>query len=400
MPYKILSLDGCGTWALIQVRTLIALYGPNATGHQVLANFDLAAANSGGSLVLAGLVEDLSLSQIAQYFLDDTKRRSIFSPTSSIFDHVLEALLGMGPKYSTAAKLPALETLFPSTGTKQLYGIMNGVPGPGGAPVHLVITGFDYDRNRAVFFRSAAASAPDLGVGEPASVTLAEAVDASANPPVNYFDAPATFPGDASLGQYWDGAIAGYNNPALAAAVEALVLGQQATDLRILSLGTGNVAYPLAAPGTAPGPLEAARSTSGLAGDIKKLATSILDDPPDAATFVAHMLTGAGNGGLPPGAVSRIVRMNPLVSPLLDAGGALIPPTGWSAAQLNYLANLSLDVLTQSDVAYVDSYCSAWLADVAPNQPIRPDGATFDPWNPEIGYAKFSKAKAAWGVLF
>ena len=399
MPYKILSLDGGGSWALIQVRTLMALYGANAGGHQVLANFDLAAANSGGSLVLAGLVENLSLGQIAQYFLDDTKRRSIFSPTSSIFDRVLEALVHMGPKYSTAAKLPALESLLPTGGTKQLAGIMNGVPGPGGAPVHLVITGFDYDRNRAIFFRSAAASAPGLGVGEPASVTLAEAVDASANPPVNYFDAPATFPGDTSLGQYWDGAIAGYNNPVLAAAIEALVLGQQATDLHLLSLGTGNVAYPLAAPGATPGALERARSTSSLAGDIGKLATSIVDDPPDAATFIAHMVTGAGTGVAAP-AVSRVVRMNPLVSPLPGAGGTLVPPAGWSVAQLNYLSNMGFDAVAQNDVAYIDSYCTAWLAGLAPNQPIRPKGSAFDPWNPEIGYARFSDAMAAWGVLF
>ena len=54
MPFRVLSLDGGGSWALIEVRTLITLFGENATGHQVLRNFDLVAANSGGSLVLAG----------------------------------------------------------------------------------------------------------------------------------------------------------------------------------------------------------------------------------------------------------------------------------------------------------------------------------------------------------
>jgi hypothetical protein len=37
---------------------------------------------------------------------------------------------------------------------------------------------------------------------------------------------------------------------------------------------------------------------------------------------------------------------------------------------------------------------------VAPNQPIRANGITFDPSNPEIGYAKFSQAEAAWKQLF
>src|SRR5215472_15965977 len=157
MAYRILSLDGGGAWALIQVRTLINLYGANATGHQVLQKFDLAAANSGGSLVLAGLVEDLRLSDIAQYFLDETKRRSIFSPTSSIVDTVLARTLGFGPKYSAAAKLPAIERLLPTTGDAPLAGSMNQLNGPGGVPVHLLIVGFDYDLNRAVYFRSAAA---------------------------------------------------------------------------------------------------------------------------------------------------------------------------------------------------------------------------------------------------
>lgn len=397
MPYRILSLDGGGAWALIQLRTLMNLYGANATGHDVLSNFDLAAANSGGSLVLAGLVENLSLNDIAQYFLDETKRRSIFSPTASVFDNVLETTVGMGPKYSAAAKLPAIERLLPNTGDAPLAGCMNGVNGPGGAPVHIVIVGFDYDLNRAVYFRSAAANRVDLGVGEPAEVTLAGAVHASTNAPINYFDAPAVFPG--AVDQYWDGGITGNNNPVLVGVVEALVMGQQATDLRALSLGTATVSFPLAAPGTTPGPLEVARSTSSLAGDIKKLAMSIVDDPPDAATFIAHTITGGGIGLAPP-AVSRIVRMNPLIGPSPAVGGGWQPPAGWSVAQFQYLSTIDVDAVVQTNVSYIDSYCASWLGDYAPNQPIRPNGKAFDPSRPEVGYAKFSEARNAWAQLF
>jgi len=99
MPFRVLSLDGGGTWALIEVRALMHLYGKEATGHQVLGNFDLVAANSGGSLVLAGLVENLSLEDILQYFLDENNRRSIFSPTEKVGDDVLRGILGIGPKY-------------------------------------------------------------------------------------------------------------------------------------------------------------------------------------------------------------------------------------------------------------------------------------------------------------
>jgi patatin-like phospholipase len=163
MPFRVLSLDGGGAWALIEVRTLMTLYGEDAAGHQVLKNFDLVAANSGGSLVLAGLVENLPLGEILQYLMDENKRRSIFSPTTSLGDSVLRSTLGIGPKYSANAKLPAIERLLPRTGDSPLAGSMNGVVGPSGSPVHLLIVGFDYDRNRAVFFRSAAAARPGWG---------------------------------------------------------------------------------------------------------------------------------------------------------------------------------------------------------------------------------------------
>jgi len=167
MTFRVLSLDGGGAWALIEVRTLISLYGTNATGHQVLQNFDLVAANSGGSLVLSGLVEDLPLQDILQYFMNEDNRRSIFSPTQMIGDEVLHSILGVGPKYSAIAKLPAIERLLPKTGDEPLAGCMNKVPGPNGSPVHLLIVAFDYDRNRAVFFRSAAAGTPDWGRAKP-----------------------------------------------------------------------------------------------------------------------------------------------------------------------------------------------------------------------------------------
>src|SRR4051794_26260797 len=44
MAFRILSLDGGGSWALIQVRALIELCGEATQGHEVLRQFDLAAA--------------------------------------------------------------------------------------------------------------------------------------------------------------------------------------------------------------------------------------------------------------------------------------------------------------------------------------------------------------------
>jgi uncharacterized protein len=397
MAFRILSLDGGGAWSLIQARALANLYGAGAKGHAVLSQFDLAAANSGGSLILAGLVENLTLDEIAQYLLDENKRRSIFSPTNSVGDDALRSLTGLGPKYSARAKLPAIERLLPVTGNVVLGGGIKDVKGPGGAPVHLLIIGFDYDNNSAVFFRSAPAGSPSWGEGEPAQVTLAAAVHASTNAPVDYFDAPAEFPG--AIDRYWDGGVTGNNNPSIAAVVEAVVLGNSPGDLRVLSLGTASIALPLAIAGAPPSPLLAPRPTSSLATDLKKLATAILDDPPDAATFIAHVLTG-GKAGVPSPVVSRIVRMSPLVAPYPAAGGGWAPPAGWSLAQFQHLCSIDLAAIAQSDIGYIDDYCSFWLADRAPNQPIRANGVTSDPDEPEIGYAKFSQARAAWAVLF
>lgn len=397
MPFRVLSLDGGDSWALIEVRTLIELFGANATGHQVLQKFDLVAANSGGSLVLAGLVEDLSLQQVLQYFMDETNRRSIFSPTSMVGDDVLRAILGIGPKYSAIAKLPAIERLLPETGDEPLAGCVNSIIGPSGSPVHLLIVGFDYDRNRAAFFRSAAASSPSWGDGQPTDISLAGAVHASTNAPVNYFDAPAVLP--SAPDRYWDGGITGCNNPAVVAVVESLVLGHSPQDIRVLSLGTATVSLPLAAFGVPASPLEAPRPNSSLPNDLKKLATAIVDDPPDAASFIAHAMTG-GTSGLQAPIVSRVVRMSPLISPLPAASNTWTPPVKWSVAQFQYLCSIDMDAIAPTDVTYIDDYCTSWLRDEAPNQPIRANGSTFDPWNPEIGYAKFSDAKAVWTQLF
>src|SRR5689334_9790504 len=110
--YRILSLDGGGSWALIQVMTLIDLYsakrdGTDVTGHQVLKKFDLAAANSGGSLTLAGLIMNWSLSDLLGLFMRQSMREQIFVATSFIADPIahLTNLVDFGPKYDTAAKL-------------------------------------------------------------------------------------------------------------------------------------------------------------------------------------------------------------------------------------------------------------------------------------------------------
>jgi len=392
MPYKILTLDGGGVWALIEVKTLITMFGGAMRGNQVLAEFDMVAANSGGSIVLGGLLENVTLQDLLAYFMDPANRNAIFSPTASGLDKALEGLLHFGPKYSAPAKLPALETLMPQTGNKALRGINAGLTGPGGDPVRLLIAGFDYDRNLGTWFRSSPVETPCLGIANAPDITLAEAIHASTNAPVNYFDGPATFPARAV--RYWDGGVSGHNNPVLAAVTEALVLGIPPLRIAALSLGTGTVRLPPSIQGQPASPFYAPWQASNLAGDLAKIAGSILDDPPDSASFIAHVMTG-GVTNPPPGAPSRIVRMNPVIAPIAGAAGPQ-PPGGMTVAQFQYLCGIGIDALQPNEVNAIAAYADLWLAGQAPNQPIHTDeGAP----PVTIGAATFAAALEAWNTI-
>ena len=97
------------------------IHGNSAKGHEVLNSYNLVAANSGGSIVLAGLIEDLTLEELLTYFENEQIRRSIFSPTSWVGDRLLHWLLGIGPKYSAANKLPALQKLMPKFSSEKRF---------------------------------------------------------------------------------------------------------------------------------------------------------------------------------------------------------------------------------------------------------------------------------------
>ena len=394
MTYKILSLDGGGAWALIQVKTLQRLYGANINGHAVLSKFDMAVANSGGSIVLGGLLEDRPLSNVLSYFMDETSRRSIFQPTGDFVDEVLSKLLHFGPKYSTTKKLPALQRLLPVSGGKPMTQVALGVPGASsGKPVHILIAGFDYDRNIAAFFRSAQTGGDGLewGAGAASSdVTLAQAIHASSNAPVNFFDQPASWDGGHS--RFWDGAIAGCNNPVMAGVAEAATLGVALADIRALCIGTATVRSP-GPPADQPKPFMSKRATQSFPTDLAKIAGAINDDPPDVASFLAHVMTG---GALPNVAVSRIVRMNPMVSPVSDGKGGWRGPGVWTQEQLAHLANIDLTALDQVDIQYIADYADAWLAGIAPNQPLRMDADTLAP---KLGQRTFPEALAAWNAI-
>jgi patatin-like phospholipase/acyl hydrolase len=400
--FKILSLDGGGTWALIQARALQHLYGFNARGHDILSQFDMVAANSAGSLVLGGLVKNMTLSDIVRLFCDPATRGKLFAPLG--LDHVVERVLGaavdIGPKYSTVRKLSGIRSLLDGVGDVPLNRLMLA---GGAAMPHLLFCAFDYDRQRSTFFRS---DLDSLANGQPHrdAPTLAQAIHASTNAPVNYFDQPAVFPGNQSFAnvRLWDGAIGGYNNPATAAVVESLAnrsrYGCSLQTIAVLSLGTGGVNLPMPGGFPASSPvLEKEAIAPCLVRDLRKLATSIISDPPDAATYVAHVMLGGAVSNTPEHPVSdgRVVRMNPLVQPLLamgDHGKQWVLPEGITDSQFERLSVLDIDAIDQDDVDLIGLLCDAWLCDKAPNQTIRYDSQ----FRALIGHERFSQAKSAW----
>jgi len=413
--YRILALDGGGSWALIQVKALIDIYGPETRGLEVLGEFDLAAANSGGSLTLGGLIENLQLADILRYFEDAMLRASVFHRNGSLARWFSDLTsIRFGPIYSTSQKLAGIEALMPNAGGRQMTALAQYVVDTLRATGHpevtsspdFVICAFDYDRLRETFFRSnpqssAASGAPNL------NPTLAEAIHASSNAPIFFFDAPAQLVGH----RYWDGAVGGYNNPVLAAVAEAVANGTPLGTIRVLSLGTANVFLPMAsgAAGEDSNLVKPAEAT-GEFHDIKELATAIVDDPPDAASFLAYLMLGGRTPGprdpIPLTEVP-IVRMNPLIQPVRsDEAEAWRAPSGLSSADIAALAALDMDATADADVARIAALADNWIdpppvltpsPDPAPhpvrNQPIRANSATLEC---EIGHWTYAEAKAAW----
>ncbi|MGE0153843.1 MAG: patatin-like phospholipase family protein [Reyranellaceae bacterium] len=407
---RVLSLDGGGSWAILQIQALIDLYPQARTGHDVLRQFDFVVANSGGTIVLAALIENYPLSQIEALFLDAQARKEIFFRLP--WWKRIPRIIGLGPRYDSEEKIKGLLARMPLHGKTPITELGNAVTLATGRPFDFLMTTFDYDRRRAVFQRSDAnsmassASRPPPPHQQRLAPTLAEAVHSATNAPVDFFDKPARFllwdsalnPAANRHRRFWDGAIGGYNNPTLAGLVEVLARpnAPPADAIRVLSIGTASVVLPyrLHYPG-APGLLVQELPEQGLLKDIKALATAILDDPPDAASFIAHVwLSGALPArDAPPVTDSPVVRMNPLVQPLRTVNGNLALPNGVSAAEFEKLRELEMDAVEQDQVLLIQRFGRRWLADDVTNQAIRANSVTLEP---QIGFNRYSDAKAAW----
>jgi len=412
MSKKILSLDGGGSWAILQAIALKSIYSDTAIGtncRSILNQFDLIIANSGGSLTLAAMIEhaDEDIDTVIDMFKNEADRKAIFNALK-FFQHtpIEEAarLLHFGPKYDASKKLHGLTQTLPKAGGIKLNRIGKAFE----INPDLIICGFDYDTTRAVFFRS--------NQNSPASsraeyeYTLADAVNASSNAPVNYFDNPVKVPfgkGETPH-QLWDGAVGGYNNPVLVGLTEAFAMFKNQCqrsfdDIKVLSLGTGNTLLPIhgfTASDVAEAPeLMKTMETPSFKGSILKLAESILSEPPDAANYMAHMFLG---GDVTDGCRAGIVRMNPMLQPFFSSKESngkkdtwVFPPHILEEDRQEFvdLLSLDMDAVEQADVLKIEKLGSWWTENKVVNQSIRYEGRKF---TSKIGHATFSDAKVEW----
>jgi hypothetical protein len=387
---RILALDGGGSRAGILARALAEIYGADSPGRTILRRFRYVAANSGGSIVLAALCCDCTPREISELYDDPATVRRLFSPKWVAGVPILRDVF---PRYSSAGKLAALREVLDR---KQAA----GEPAPSsirlsewperiGANVSLLVTAFDYDRRRAAFFRSSRQRSLTKSSTAAVDPTLAEAVHASTNAPIVYFDRPAAFGGR----RYWDGAMAGYNNPVLAAVIEALANepAERVPDFRVLSIGTGTTVRPLTTEGASP-PLGKEPSGEGLFRALRIAASSVLDDPPDAAMFHAHM---ALRQKLPAHGETysdgTLVRVSPMLRPEWD-GGRWTLPRGLDERDFAAIAGLELDGMDREALDMVRLMAELWIEGRLANQPIRM-GERF---RCEIGHDRFAQALWHW----
>jgi hypothetical protein len=397
--YRILSLDGGGSWALIEAATLGDIYGLKTPGREILNHFNLAIANSGGSLVLAGLILDMTPSDILDLLFDEQVRKNIFVKKllqEYIFETISEKLSFR--KYKTAKKYSGLARAFKD---KPIDTPVDQIKTTFGIETDIVISAFDYDRERAKFFRSRS----DSKTGPSAKgVTLLQAIHASSTAPVKFFDDPAEVK-DGELRRFWDGGVGGFNNPVMAGVIETLGNDWDLRDrIRILSIGTGNNFLPLAKPGARKNPLYKPWRKSCLIEDITLVSQAIVADPPDAASFNAHVVLGGRLQPVPPAAkvppdslVGAMVRMNPLVQPRkLNEEEPWDYPLGISPYDFIRLTELQLDAVAREDVDIIRRFTKAWLEDRMTNQSILCNRNSLEH---DIGHERYSHALGYWRTL-
>lgn len=266
MVKRVLSFDGGGVRCLLQAQILNDMY-PNMSGHQILKRFDVVTATSAGSVVLSGLLGDMTPRDIFESFRSPDFLNAIFARTYWPFF----------PKWSTEKKRAGLLHILPHSDRD-----MNAIALDLGIS-RIIIPAFDVQSRRAHIFDSFRSG----------NATLLDAVHASTTAPVTYFDAPATV----GKRTYWDGGVCGLNNPAAYGTAVAKEMFPD-DDIWTLSLGSGVMVTEddlnLSPSAFYPGAIRSCRN----------LISALVDDAPDVSTRYLWTMTKG-----------RYIRMSPVIGP-------------------------------------------------------------------------------------
>lgn len=396
--YKILSLDGGGSWSLLQLLTLKDRY-PDKTGHAILKEFDMVIANSGGSIILAALVEDWPLDKAIALFKEQKIREKIFSK-NSFWERFfpVDYIKSIGPKYSSKRKGKAFQKLFVESAKRQ----MNELPDFIGKPdLKLIVCTYDALNNRAKFFRSYG-SGPYYD-----SVKLTQAIHGSSNAPIQYFDFPARFKAKNSgvFFELWDGALGGFNNPIAAGVIEAIKSGIPKDSITLVSLGTSNKSM--------------SNDDKKKFYDIKQItieqrfkkykfwlwkpqlqffkmaivnqAKTILYEPPDWSNYVALMFLFGEEykNGLDPAQLKRFIRL----SPMIHTDKNTLPEV---EELLNTLYRMDMNLTKDEEIQKLEECYANWKEGKIPNQPIEYSITRDNELLPSFGHVKYNDGISDW----
>lgn len=266
MTKHVLSFDGGGVRCILQAQILNDLY-PGLSGHQILKQFDVVTATSAGSVVLGGLLGNMYPYDIFEAFQKKSFLESIFSRTCwPIF-----------PKWSTEKKKAGILKILPQS-DQYLSSIATDL-----GISRILIPAFDVQSRKAHIFDNL----------DPFHTTLADAINASSTAPITYFDQPASVRGRT----YWDGGIAGLNNPAAYGTAIAKEMYPK-DDICTLSLGSGMM--------VTADDLNTTQSAfyPNLIQSCKNLISALVDDAPDVSTRYLWTMT---NGAY--------IRLSPIIGP-------------------------------------------------------------------------------------
>lgn len=369
--YNILSLDGGGSWSLLQFLTLKHRYG-NIKGHDLLRNYDLVAANSGGSIVLAALCCNWDMDTCLKLFYQKGNRDLIFCRNSfweKYFPADITGLFGAGPKYSVKKKYAGFKKLF-----KQIEDIpMEGLPEYVGNPtMRFVVATFDALHNKAKLFKSYSSAHQPFD-----SISLVQAISGSTNAPISYFDFPAKIKAKGTERFYylWDGALGGFNNPVAAAFTEAIKLGINKDDINIISLGTSNKIvskrerkyfYLLYINVTKHRKTKPRLGLKFFGKTVVNQAKTVLYEPPDWANYITYIWRFEQSLSTTEYNKKRFIRLSPLIHR---------NPSDNNPEELDRLIDtlydLDMDLTADSDIEQLNQCFEKWSAGQLYNQPIR-----------------------------